>query len=214
MQSTGTPLTISNYKRCNSIIIFAMKERKPVKQDEYHMSRMPRAMHLTGDRLSHIMIQMDMIGFHLFNHTRPLGNVSHPKNGHEVNELQVHFFSEIWQSQQHCYPASLFWYPWWRHQMETFSALMAICAGNSPVTDEFPLQRPVTRSVDVFFDLRLNKRLSKQSWGWWFETPSRPLWRHCNDRHQKCSPCQWRFRTNTTSEYGYHCTTRCRFLCV
>ena len=52
--------------------------------------------------------------------------------------------------------------------------------GNSPVTGEFPSQRPVTRSFDVFFDLRLNKRLSKQSWGWWFETPSRPLWRQCN----------------------------------
>ena len=37
---------------------------------------------------------------------------------------------------------------------------------------EFPTQRPVTRSFDVFFDLRLNKRLSKQPWGWWFETPS------------------------------------------
>ena len=44
---------------------------------------------------------------------------------------------------------------------------------------EFPPQRPVTRSFDVFFDLRLNKRLSKQSCGWWFETPSRPLWRQC-----------------------------------
>ena len=55
---------------------------------------------------------------------------------------------------------------WWRHQMETFSALLAICAGNSPVTVEFPAQRPVTRSFDVFLDLRLNKRLSKQSWGW------------------------------------------------
>ena len=44
----------------------------------------------------------------------------------------------------------------------------------------FPTQRPVTRSFDVFFDLRLNTRLSKQSWGWWFETLSRPLWRHCN----------------------------------
>ena len=51
---------------------------------------------------------------------------------------------------------------------------------NSPVTGEFPAQRPVTRSFDVFFDLRLNKRLSEQSRGWWFETPSRPLWRHCN----------------------------------
>ena len=69
---------------------------------------------------------------------------------------------------------------WWRHQMETFSALLAICAGNSPVPGEFPTQRPVTRSFDVFFDLRLNKRLSKQWWGWWFETLSRPLWRQRN----------------------------------
>ena len=63
---------------------------------------------------------------------------------------------------------------------ETVSALLAICAGNSPFTSEFPAQRPVTRSFYVFFDLRLNKRLSIQSWGWWFETPPRPLWRHCN----------------------------------
>ena len=70
---------------------------------------------------------------------------------------------------------------WWRHQTETFSALLAICAGNSPVPGEFPTQRPVTRSFDVFFDLRLNKRLSKQSWDWWFETLSCLLWRHCNE---------------------------------
>ena len=69
---------------------------------------------------------------------------------------------------------------WWRHEMETFSALLAICAINSPVPGEFPAQRPVTSSFDVFFDLRLNKWLSKQSWGWWFETLSRPLWRHWN----------------------------------
>ena len=65
--------------------------------------------------------------------------------------------------------------------METFYALLAICAGNSPVTGEFPAQRPVTWSFDVFFDLRLNKRLSKQRWGWWFEMPWCPLWHHCND---------------------------------
>ena len=74
----------------------------------------------------------------------------------------------------------LMMFSWWRHQMEAFSALLAICAGNSPVTGEFPAQRPVMRSFDVLFDLRLNERLSKQSWGWWFETPSRPLWRHSN----------------------------------
>ena len=64
--------------------------------------------------------------------------------------------------------------------METLSALLAICAGNSPIPGEFLAQRPVTRSFDVFFDLHPNKRLSKQSRGWWFEMPSRPLWRHCN----------------------------------
>ena len=47
---------------------------------------------------------------------------------------------------------------------------------------EFPTQRPVTRSFDVLFDLRLNKRLSKQPWGWWFETPSWSLWRQRNAR--------------------------------
>ena len=70
---------------------------------------------------------------------------------------------------------------WWLHQMETFSALLAFCAGNSPVTGEFPAQRPVTRSFDVFFDLRPNQQMSKQWRRWWFETPSSSLWRHCNE---------------------------------
>ena len=70
---------------------------------------------------------------------------------------------------------------WWDHQIETYSVLLVLCAGNSPVTGEFPAQRPVTRSFDVFFDLHLNKRLSKQSWGWWFVMPSRSLWSLCND---------------------------------
>ena len=88
--------------------------------------------------------------------------------------------------------------------METFSALLTLCARNSPVTDEFHAQRPVTRSFDVFFDLRVNKRLSEQSWGWWFETPARSLWRHCNSvlTYQLWSstgivnalvPIQWKF---------------------
>ena len=67
--------------------------------------------------------------------------------------------------------------------METFSALLALCEGNPPVTGGFPSQRPVTRSFDVFIDLRLGKRLSKQSWHRWFKTPSRSLWRHCNEWH-------------------------------
>ena len=68
--------------------------------------------------------------------------------------------------------------PWWRHQMETFSALLAICAGNSPVPVNSP-HKGLWRGALMF---SLNKRLSKQSWGWWFETLSRPLWRHRNDK--------------------------------
>ena len=64
--------------------------------------------------------------------------------------------------------------------MKTYTALLAICAGNSPVTGEFPVQRAVTQSFDVFLDPWLNKRLSKQLRGCWFETPLRSLWRHGN----------------------------------
>ena len=55
-----------------------------------------------------------------------------------------------------------------------------LCSGNTPVADEFPSQRPVTRSFDIFFYLCLNNRLSKQSRDWWYQAPLRPLWRHCN----------------------------------
>ena len=83
---------------------------------------------------------------------------------------------------------------WWRHQMETFSASLTICARNSPVPGEFPAQSPVTRSF-VHFELRPNQRLSKQSWCWWFETPSRPLWRHrngvrCFDKRSLVTQCR------------------------
>ena len=82
--------------------------------------------------------------------------------------------------------------------METFSALLSICAGNSPVPGEFPAQRPVMRILDVFFDLRLNKRLSKQSWGWWFQTLSCPLWRHSNDFQHPA------LASNNKIHYSYH----------
>ena len=73
-----------------------------------------------------------------------------------------------------------FLWSWWRHQIETFSWLLAVCAENLPVTGEFPSQRPVTRSFGVFFDQRLDKRLSKQSRRWWLETRPSSLWRHLN----------------------------------
>ena len=70
-----------------------------------------------------------------------------------------------------------------------------------------PAQRPVTRSFDVFFYLRLNKRLSKQSWGWWFETPSCPYLRHNNE---SCSHIQHITRS-TLSFWLRHDEDRCTF---
>ena len=80
--------------------------------------------------------------------------------------------------------------------METFSALLGLCEGNLPVTGEFPSQRLMGRSFDVFVDLRLNKQLSKQSIRWWFETPSHSLWRHDameikQDKSEGFDSCDW-----------------------
>ena len=64
------------------------------------------------------------------------------------------------------------WFPMMTSSNGNIFRVTTLCAGNSPVAGEFPAQRPVTRSFDVFFDLPRNKWLSKQPWGWWFETPS------------------------------------------
>ena len=105
---------------------------------------------------------------------------------HQIGSMNYYplFRARSWNNGVHCMSFYIL--------METLSALFMMTSSNvnifrvtdtlwnSPVTGEFPSQRPVTRSFDVFFDLRLNKRLSKQSWGCWFEKPSRILWRHCN----------------------------------
>ena len=106
-------------------------------------------------------------------------NISHIYHiSHKI--VSIYYFKTHKTVNITCYRTSIFMSSWWRHQMETFYALLAPCVGNPPVTGEFPTQRPVARRFDVFVDLRLIKRLSKQSWGWWFETPSRSLWRHYN----------------------------------
>ena len=70
-----------------------------------------------------------------------------------------------------------------------------------------PKQRPVTQSFDVFSDLRLNKRFSKQSWGWWSDTSSRPLWRHCNGlcyiKLNQTSPSVWLWNISTAWQLLY-----------
>ena len=82
-------------------------------------------------------------------------------------------------SPQHLGYPLLFWFMMTSSNGNIFRVTGHLC-GEFTGPGEFPTQRPVTRSFDVFFDLSLSKRLSKQSRGWWFQTQSRPLWRHCN----------------------------------
>ena len=79
---------------------------------------------------------------------------------------------------------------WIHHQMDTFSSSLALCAANIPVTGEFPPQRLVTQSFDVFSGLPLQKRLSKCSRRRWLGTPSRSLWCHRNDYEKLPAPRQ------------------------
>ena len=74
--------------------------------------------------------------------------------------------------------------PWWRHEMETFSALLAFCAGNSPVPGEFPSQRPVMRSF-VFSLICACINGGVKIVRLVIEMRSRPLWRHCNGYSQR-----------------------------
>ena len=92
----------------------------------------------------------------------------------------IHHIVSDWKSCMSPYPNKAV------HNMMTssnvnISALLALCEVNPPVTAGFSSQRPVTLGFNIFFDQRLNKRLSKHSRRRWFETPSRSLWRHCND---------------------------------
>ena len=102
---------------------------------------------------------------------------------------------------------------WWHHQMETFFALRALCAGNSPVTSEFPSQRPMMRSFDIFFDLRLSKMLCKQLRCRWFEMPLCSLWCHCNggvccdfhgDNWLKYGECTVQLHSNIALWWPWH----------
>ena len=93
---------------------------------------------------------------------------------------KVFFFSNAIELAPTCKYLCYIWNLWCRHQTEIFSALLALCEKSSPVTGESPSQRPMIRSFHVFFDLSLNQRLSKQPILRWFETPPRPLWRHCD----------------------------------
>ena len=101
---------------------------------------------------------------------------------------------------------------WWRHQMKTFSALMAICAGNSPVPGEFPHKGHWRGALMFFFffHLRLNKRLSEQSWDWWSETPPRSLWRRGNVSNNFSDQCLY---SNKDMHCNYSSTPYIQWWC-
>ena len=93
---------------------------------------------------------------------------------------------------------------WWRHKMETFFALLALCEENPRFTSWFPVERPVVRSFDVSFDLCLDKRLSKQTRRRLFEKPSCSLWRHCNGKsHIPTTDCNITITKQSAAKHTY-----------
>ena len=103
-------------------------------------------------------------------------------------------------------------YRWWCHQMETFSALLDLRAGTSQATSEFPSEGLVTWGVGVFFDLRFNKRLSKQSRRRWFKKISCSLWRNCNDRRKKKTCIQMVYQMSFFSVIFNYIHVSCRWI--
>ena len=98
----------------------------------------------------------------------------------------------------------------WCHQTETFLMWLALCEGNPLVTSGFPSQRPVAQSIDVSFDLHLNKQFSRQSRCWWFETPSCSLWCHCNEPwriRMLMQPCRMWVNVSNQSKIMWIITT-------
>ena len=98
----------------------------------------------------------------------------------------------------------------WKHFPRRWPFVRGI--QRSPVNS--PHKEPVARIFDTFFDLRLNKRLSKQTWGWWVETPLHPLWHHCNENAIRClcPPCTYSVSVNA-SQSEMNCFTNCKTHC-
>ena len=109
---------------------------------------------------------------------------------------------------------------WWRHEMDTFSALLTICAGKFTGDRWIAPSKPIDAYLwCIFLICALNKRLSKQSRGWWFETPSRSLWHHCKEmlitRHVDVYELK-KVTTCFLNEYGFlydkkQSTLECQF---
>ena len=98
-----------------------------------------------------------------------------------IGELRNKLFAQVPENNSECQGLNIY-----SCSLMHISFMMTSSNGNifrvtGHLCEEVPAQRPVTRSFDVFFHLHPNKRLGKQWWDWWFKTPFRPLWRHCNE---------------------------------
>ena len=134
-----------------------------------------------GGGMNHLEWGVDGLGMRALSQILSDESLSYSLKHFYAGTLTSHFMEE------HSSPTSIFPVFMMKSSKGNMFRVTGFCAGNSPVTagnslvtGEFPPHRPVTRSFDVFFDLRLNKRLSKQQRSRWFETPSRSLWHHCN----------------------------------
>ena len=65
----------------------------------------------------------------------------------------------------------------WKHCSRYWPFVRGI--QRSPVN--YPHKGQLLGALTFYLIWALNKRLSKHSWSWWFETPLYSLWRHCND---------------------------------
>ena len=111
----------------------------------------------------------------------------------EITPMKFESFETCLQSCKHITTIKMFTFytvpvqpehiiqPWWRHQMETFSALLILYAGNSPVPVSCPHKGQWRRALMFSLICAWINDWVNKPWGWWFETPSWSLWRHCND---------------------------------
>ena len=137
-----------------------------------------------------LQLPMRQIKFHMWRYSKPIQmtNDNDPSNVYQV-KINIHGNAMEWEAfPQYFAEKSLFRQP---HRCMMTSSNGNIFHVTGPLCGEFPAQRPVTRSFGIFFDQRLNKRLSKQSRRWWFGTPSFSLWRHCNGNMGQTRPLHW-----------------------
>ena len=141
------------FNACEQFCMVLLRRRSSMTKIQYDLSAITFLAYGTHHRLilPHIIDCRTLLAMHgkdislsLRNHVSVTGAALGIWRINHLNPFAIYMTQRMYEKTR------------WRHQMELFSASLALCAGNSPVTGEFPSQRPVTRSFDVFFDLHMN----------------------------------------------------------